>query len=197
LVESLKKVKSLAGLTPAALTQALAKYPQDVRDAAGPLLAKINPDADAQKARLAELGPLLAGGSPNGGQSVFFGKLAACSTCHAVRGVGGHVGPDLSKIASIRSPRDLLESLVYPSNSFARGYESYVVQTKSNQLHAGVLAAESAEAITLRTPAEVRVPRSSVKTMRQDRVSIMPSGLDAQLSREELSDLLAFLQSLK
>jgi putative heme-binding domain-containing protein len=71
------------------------------------------------------------------------------------------------------------------------------VQTKSNQVLAGVIAAETADAITLRTPAEVRVPRASIKTMRQDRVSIMPQGLDAQMSKQELSDLLAFLQTLK
>ena len=128
---------------------------------------------------------------------MFFGKTAACATCHAVGGQGASVGPDLTKIASIRAGRDLLESVVFPSNSFARGYESFVVQTKANQLHAGVLAGETPDAIVLRTPAEVRIPRSGVKSMRQDRVSIMPQGLDAQLSREELADLLAFLQSLK
>ena len=81
--------------------------------------------------------------------------------------------------------------------SFARGYESYVVQTRSGQVHAGTLAGETADAVLLRTPAEVRLPRASVKNIRQDRVSIMPQGLEAQLSREELADLLAFLQSLK
>jgi putative heme-binding domain-containing protein len=197
LVKSLGASKSLTSLTPAGLTAALAKYPDDVRRAGAELVKKINPDADAQAAKLKELEPLLAGGSPNRGQSVFFSKTATCATCHAVGGNGAHVGPDLSHIASIRSPRDLLESVVFPSASFARGYEPFVVQTKSNQVLAGVIAAETADAITLRTPAEVRVPRASIKTMRQDRVSIMPQGLDAQLSKQELSDLLAFLQTLK
>ena len=44
---------------------------------------------------------------------------------------------------------------------------------------------------------EVTIPRSQVKTFRPDRVSIMPQGLDAQLSKEELADLLAFLQACK
>lgn len=197
LIESLKKAKSLAGLTPAGLSQVLARFPQEIRDGAAPLMQKINPDGAAQKAHLASLQPLLTGGSRNRGQSVFFSKTAACSTCHAVGGVGGHVGPDLTKIASIRAPSDLLESVIYPSLSFARGYESYVIQTRSNQLQSGVLAAETADAIVLRTPSEVRIPRSAVKVMRQDRISIMPQGLEAQMSKEELSDLLAFLQSLK
>jgi putative heme-binding domain-containing protein len=197
LVKSLGASKSLTSLTPAGLTATLAKYPADVRRSAADLVKKINPDGDAQAAKLKELEPQLTGGSPNRGQSVFFSKTAACATCHAVGGNGAHVGPDLSHIASIRSPRDLLESVVFPSASFARGYEPFVVQTKSNQMLAGVIAAETAEALTLHTPAEVRVPRASIKTMRQDRVSIMPQGLDAQMSKQELNDLLAFLQTLK
>jgi putative membrane-bound dehydrogenase-like protein len=197
LVKSLRSSKSLTSLTPAGLTAALAKFPADVRSSATDLVEKVNPDAELQAAKLKELEPLLTGGSPNRGQSVFFSKTATCSTCHAVGGNGAHVGPDLSHIASIRSPRDLLESVVFPSASFARGYESFIVQTKSNQVLAGVVAAETADAITLRTPAETRVPRASIKTMRQDRLSIMPQGLDAQMSKQELSDLLAFLQTLK
>lgn len=197
LVQSLASSKALTSLTPAALTQALAKYPAEVQQSAAPLLAKINPDADAQRARLAELEPLLSGGDPSRGQSVFFGKTAACATCHAVKGTGATVGPDLTKIGSIRAGRDLLESLVFPSTSFARGYEPFVVHTTDNQVLAGTLAAETAGGLVLHTPAEVRVPRASVKSIRPDKVSIMPQGLDEQLSREELADLLAFLQSLK
>lgn len=197
LIKSLETSKSLKSIPAAALAQSIAKYPPEVQQSAASLLAKINPDGAAQKARLAELEPLLSGGSPNRGQSVFFGKTTACATCHAVRGSGAHVGPDLSKIASIRAPRDLLESLVFPSASFARGYEPYIVQTKSGQTYAGTLAAETSDAIVLRTPAEVRIARASIKTIRQDRVSIMPQGLDAQMSKQDLSDLLAFLQSLK
>lgn len=197
LVRALASASALTSLTPAGLTQALAKYPAEVRESAAPLLAKINPDADAQRARLAELEPLLSGGDPSRGQSVFFGKTAACATCHAVKGAGATIGPDLTTIGSIRAGRDLLESLVFPSSSFARGYESFIVQTTANEVLAGTLAGESAGSLVLRTPAEVRVPRASVKSIRPDKLSIMPQGLDEQLSRQELADLLAFLQSLK
>jgi putative membrane-bound dehydrogenase-like protein len=197
LVKSLASSKALTSLTPAGLTQALAKYPAEVRQSAEPLLAKISPDLEAQRARLAELEPLLAGGDPSRGQSVFFGKAAACATCHAVKGTGATVGPDLTKIGAIRAGRDLLESVVFPSSSFARGYEPFVVQTTDHRVLAGTLAGEHAGGLVLHTPAEVRVPRSTVKSIRPDKVSIMPQGLDEQLSRGELADLMAFLQSLK
>jgi putative membrane-bound dehydrogenase-like protein len=197
LVAALQKSKALAGVTPAGLEAAIEKYPPEVRAAAAPLLAKINPNTAAQKARLAELEPLLTGGDKSRGQSVFFSKQASCTTCHAVQGNGGQVGPDLSKIGSIRAGRDLLESIVFPSASFARGYEPIIVQTKSKQVHAGILAAETSDALVLRTPAEVRIARAAVESIRPDRVSVMPSGLDAQLTNHDLCDLLAFLQSLK
>ena len=61
------------------------------------------------------------------------------------------------------------------------------------------LALHSAEAIYLKTAerAEIRVPRTSVESIKQSRQSIMPQGLEAQMSRQELRDLLAYLKSLK
>jgi putative membrane-bound dehydrogenase-like protein len=199
LVEALARSPGLTSLTPDALRRTLQGYPAEVRDAAGPLLKRLAPDAEQQKARLAELEPLLAGGDRGRGREVFFGKKATCGLCHAVRGEGGQIGPDLSTIGAIRSGRDVLESIVFPSTSFARGYEPYVVATRSGTVHTGTLARETAEAVYLHTAdrSEIRVMRADIDTIEPGRVSIMPQGLDAQLGRQELSDLLAFLQSLK
>ena len=58
---------------------------------------------------------------------------------------------------------------------------------------------ETADAIYLATPnrSEVRLPRSAIEEIHPGRVSITPQGLDVQLSRQDLADLLAFLSSLK
>jgi putative heme-binding domain-containing protein len=92
-----------------------------------------------------------------------------------------------------------LEAIVFPSASFARGYEPYVIETAAGKSYTGVIARETAEAIYLRTAdrAEIRLPRSEVETVTRGQVSIMPQGLDGQLSRQELADLIAFLRSLK
>src|SRR5262249_46117594 len=157
------------------------------------------PDAEKQKARLAELEPVLSGGRSTQGRTLFFGPKAACAGCHTVAGVGSKIGPDLSKIGSIRTPRDLLESIVFPSASIARGYEPYLVLTRAGRSHNGILAQATAEAVTLVTTerTEVRIRRSEIEEIQPSRVSIMPQGLDTQLSRQELSDLIAFLASLK
>jgi putative heme-binding domain-containing protein len=116
-----------------------------------------------------------------------------------VQGQGGKIGPDLSKIGAIRTPGDLLEAVVLPSASFARGYEAYTVVTTDGQVHSGVILRETADALYLFNNArvEVRVERASIETLQQSPVSIMPQGMDEQLSRQDLADLIAFLQSLR
>jgi putative heme-binding domain-containing protein len=186
-------------MTPEALRRALTPYPPAVQQQAAPLLKRLEADTSEQAARLAELEAHLGSGDALRGQQVFFGGKAACATCHAVQGQGAQIGPDLSKVGAIRTRRDLLESVVFPSASLARGYEPYVVTTQDGRLHTGLLARETADAVFLITAerAEIRLPRSAIETIEQGRVSVMPQGLDAQLTRQELADVLAFLQSLK
>jgi len=130
---------------------------------------------------------------------VFFGTKAVCATCHTVGKDGGRVGPDLSKIGALRSQRDLLEAVVFPSASFARTFEPYVVKTRDGAVESGVISRETADAFYLTTGprAEKRIPRANVTDLRLSPVSIMPEGLDAQLTPQEIADLIAFLRSLK
>ncbi len=199
LVAALAKAPALASLPPANLRRTLERYPAEVRAAAEPLLKKLEVNLGQQNARLAELEPFLKQGQAPRGHGVFFGKKAACAACHAVNSEGGRVGPDLSKIGGIRTSRDLLEAVVFPSASFVRGYEPWTILTRDGKLHTGVMARETTEAIYLHTAerAEVRIPRAAVDQIQQSRLSIMPQGLDAQLTREELADLIAYLQSLR
>jgi putative heme-binding domain-containing protein len=199
LAAALAKAPGLPSLSPEAVARTLQRYPADVRDAAAPVLKKLGTDREQQAAKLKELEPLLTGGDGVRGRAAFFGAKAACATCHAVRGEGGRVGPDLSTVGGIRSGRDLLESVVLPSASFVRGYEPYRVETRDGRVLNGVLARETAEAVYLVTAerAELRVPRGEIATIERSRTSIMPQGLDAQLSHGELRDLFAFLQALQ
>jgi putative heme-binding domain-containing protein len=199
LIAQLEKSPAVEALPAEALRRTLKSYPQEVRALAATLLKRLEVDTEKQKARLAELEPLLGGGDVPHGREVFFGKKAACSTCHTVQSQGGRVGPDLSKIASIRTGRDLLESVVFPSASFARGYEPYLIRTKDGAILDGLIARETADAIYLFTAdrTEKRVPRASIDVLQMGKTSIMPQGLDALMSRDELRDLLAFLTSLK
>jgi putative membrane-bound dehydrogenase-like protein len=199
LVEALADSPGLGGVTPELLTRTLKGYPEEVRRAGDALCKKLAVDADKQAARLAQLRPLLDKGDARRGRDLFFGKKAMCSACHSVASQGGRIGPDLSHVAASRSGPDLLESVVFPSASFARGYEPYTITLQSGQVYNGVIARETADALYLVNAerAEVRLGRSAIDTIEPGKTSIMPQGLDAVLGDQELADVLAFLQSLR
>ena len=153
---------------------------------------------DEQRALLARYDPVLAGGDPARGLAVFAGK-GLCVTCHQVGREGGRAGPELTKIGAIRARRDLLESIVLPSSTFAQGYEPYEVMTKAGIALAGMIARETADGILLRdlSGTEQRVARKSIQKMERVPMSLMPAGLDRLLTVDELRDLLAYLESLR
>ncbi len=199
LVEALAGSPGLMSLSRSAIAELLARYPDEVRAAAKPILARLDAGADQQRKQLADLLPRLADGDSTRGKSVFASSKAACSACHRAGDEGGRIGPDLSKIGGIRTKGDLAESILIPSASLARGYESYTVTTQSGQVHAGLLARETATAIYLQTTerAEIRIDRGEIDQIAPSVVSIMPQGLDKILSADELRDLIAYLRSLK
>jgi putative heme-binding domain-containing protein len=156
-----------------------------------------NSVADQEKV-LADFAPLLAGGDENRGQQIFLGK-GSCSSCHRVGKTGGLVGPNLSKIGAIRAGRDLLESIAFPSATIAQGYETYEVEMPVTGLVTGVRVRQFDDSFVIRdlTGAEYRLLPQIAKNARRSAVSVMPEGLLNALSREEVRDLLAYLQKLK
>jgi putative heme-binding domain-containing protein len=181
------------------LERLVGHYPDSVRADAAPLLATFNEQATQRVAKLDALSSDATAGDAPRGRDVFFSRKAGCSSCHRIGSEGAPVGPDLSKIGSIRQPRDLLESIVFPSVSFARGYEPYAVVTSDGRVANGIVAREATDEIVLRTTdlSEIRVRRNEIDEMQQSRTSIMPQGLETRLTAEELRDLLAYLQSLR
>jgi putative membrane-bound dehydrogenase-like protein len=200
LIEGLgREPAALDTIPPHELARILRDVPEDVRQPAAELLAELSMDTAAQQARLESLAHLVDGGDPGRGRYVFTGQTAACNRCHRVGDDGAQIGPDLTKIAAIRQPRDLLEAIVFPSASFARGYRSYAVLTFAGAVHSGILPRETADEIVLQTTdlREIRIRREDIEELKESDTSIMPQGLETRLSEEELRDLMAYLQTLK
>ncbi len=200
LMDALKESKGLSGLRAEHLRTRLTNFPEAVRAKAEPLLAGLNVDSVRDAARLESLLAEVRGrGDVRRGQAIFNSARAACSACHAIGYLGGKVGPDLTRISEARSERDLLESIVFPSASFVRSFEPLIVATRNGDEVSGVLRKEGTDEIVLATGpnTEARLARADIVEMRPGAVSVMPQGLDEQLSRDELADLLAFLKNTR
>ena len=176
------------------------KVPQVQADAQR-LYAALEQERAAEKQRLeallAELQSLT--GDVRRGQRIFHSAKANCIACHKVGYVGGTTGPDLSRIGTIRSERDLLEAIVFPSASFVRSYEPVRVVTTDERVFNGIIVRDTPEEIVLVLDADKqeRILRRDIATLAPSPVSIMPAGLDQQLTRQELADLLAFLRACR
>jgi putative heme-binding domain-containing protein len=201
LVRSLKDSKGLRSLRVEDLRPHLAGFPDAVRREAEDLLTIHRGDTSRERAQLEALMAELRGiaGDVRRGQAIFNSPQAACSSCHRMGYLGGDVGPDLTSIGGSRTDLDLLEAVVYPSASFVRSYEPWIASLKDGEEHSGVLRRETAEEIVLATGpgAEVRIGRGDLAELRSGAVSTMPAGLDAQLTRQQLADLIAFLKNTR
>jgi len=176
---------------------AVAAFPPAVQAEAQAWLATLKQDSAAQAARLDELLTTLPVGDGRRGQEIFNSPRTACTTCHAIGYVGGRIGPDLTGVGKVRSRRDLLEAVVFPSASFVRSYEPWIISTTDGQEHLGTIANEGADFIvlTLVGGIDVRLSRADIRDAQPSPMSVMPAGLDGMLSAQELADLIAFLEA--
>lgn len=199
LVAALKDSPALSGLRIDAIRASLMKFPPSVQAQADELYQSLNVDIGKQKEKLETLLAGLKNGDVRRGQIVFNSTKAACAACHPFGYLGGNTGPDLTRIGGIRQERDLLESIVFPSASFVRSFEPVAVVTKSGKTFNGLVKNESAGEIVLATgpKEEARIARDEIEEMRPSTVSVMPSGLEQQLSPQDLADLIAFLKAAK
>jgi putative heme-binding domain-containing protein len=199
LLDGLQHAKSLASVRPDVLSKLLTHFPSNIQERGKQILASLQADTAQQSAHLTELMSSLGKGDIRRGQAVFNSQKAACSSCHAMGYLGGHVGPDLTTIGQVRTEQDLLESIVYPSASFVRSFEPYIIKTKADDEFSGVLRKDAPDEVVLATgpSTEVRIARSDIVDIRPGAVSIMPAGLEQQLTRQELADLVAFLKGTK
>ncbi|WP_161602080.1 PVC-type heme-binding CxxCH protein [Tautonia marina] len=199
LVAAIDASPSRGSLAPGDVRTLLDRFGPTVAARGSALLAALDADAAEKLARIETLLPLVEQGDVYRGQAVFNSEKAACRTCHAMGYVGGKVGPDLSRIGGIRTERDLLEAIAYPSASFVRSYETLVVATVDGQVLSGLIGDEGPDHVTLVLNADesIQIARDAIEEMQPGTTSIMPAGLDEQLTPQELADLVKFLKASK
>lgn len=117
-----------------------------------------------------------------------------CLTCHSLHGLGHRVGADLSGIGS-RPKATLLEDVLDPNRQIPPNFLSFTAVTEDGQILTGILAAESAQAVTLvqADGVEQSIQRSRIEELRANGKSLMPEGFEQKLDVTAMADLLGFL----
>ncbi|HAM70241.1 MAG TPA: hypothetical protein DCM86_01175 [Verrucomicrobiales bacterium] len=165
----------------------LAELAERVEKALGPRVS-----ADRQKV-VESFAPALAlAGDPRRGGGVF---SRGCLTCHRIGDRGQSVGPDLSGVGT-RPKESLLADILDPSRQVPGDFVSYSVVTSGGDTLTGLLVSETPGGVTLRRPGtqDEFVPRERVVELQASGKSLMPDGLEAGLTPQDIADLLAFLQ---
>jgi putative membrane-bound dehydrogenase-like protein len=125
------------------------------------------------------------------GKAVF---AKTCSVCHRLEGVGHEVGPDLAALAN-KSSAYLMQEILDPNRNVDSRYVEYVAQTKAGRTFNGLLAAETASSITLRGQEgkEQVLLRADLDEFSSNGKSLMPEGLEKDVKKQDLADLIAYL----
>ena len=134
-------------------------------------------------------------GDAKAGAAVFK-KL--CSACHRVGTIGHKLGPDLNSVSN-KSPRDLLINILDPNREAQPNFMTYTLVTTEGRVLTGIVSAETADSVTL-TRAEGKrdiVPRSQIDMLVSNGKSLMPEGLEKELSPQRLRDVVAWIKGLK
>lgn len=148
-------------------------------------------NADRQKVIDDYKSALTLTGDKTRGKAVF---AKSCAACHLLEGVGHAVGPDLAALAN-KSPLYLLSEVFDPNRNLDSRYAEYQAITKDERTVSGILAAETATGITLRGQQgkDETILRSDLLNLRGGSKSLMPEGLEKDVSKQDAADLIAYL----
>ena len=126
-------------------------------------------------------------------------QRAACVKCHTVDGSSGKAGPDLFAIGDKFPRRELIQAVLEPSASIAIGYGTTIVETRAGEEFVGILKETTADALDLvgADGQHRRIAARDIKEQRGSTVSLMPEGLQSGMSRQEFTDLIEYLVTLK
>lgn len=131
------------------------------------------------------------------GHEVF--EAANCIACHKFGNEGGAVGAELTAASSKYSRRDILESILEPSKVISEQYQNTMFMTTSGKILDGRILEENADRIILQPnpllPEKIELKKADIEKRAPSKISPMPEKLVNNFTKEEILDLLAFIES--
>jgi putative membrane-bound dehydrogenase-like protein len=118
-----------------------------------------------------------------------------CAQCHAYRGHGHAVGPNLAEFAG-KSAADFVQAILDPNSAINPNFLAYNVETKDGRSLSGIVRGETASGLTLVQGGGVQetILRSDIQEIRASNLSLMPEGLEQALTPQDLADLIAWIK---
>ena len=120
----------------------------------------------------------------------------ACANCHRRGNEGQDVGPNLATVVE-HSNEKLLTNILDPNADIQPGYQAYTVLLDGGEILSGLLFHETANSITIKQANGVArtISRDEIERLQNSKVSLMPEGMEALMTQQDVADLLAFLHS--
>jgi putative membrane-bound dehydrogenase-like protein len=145
---------------------------------------------------LAHLGETPGTGAVEQGELVF--EKAQCVKCHRFGARGEGVGPDLTTVRRRFQRKEILESILYPSQVISDQYKSATVVTTDGVVRMGMAAPQGDGSIVLLLPdaTKVVVPKDEIDEVRDSPKSAMPDGLLNTLTLQEIAELFRYLEQV-
>jgi putative membrane-bound dehydrogenase-like protein len=137
-------------------------------------------------------------GDTQSGRRLFFSAVGPqCSACHRHGGRGGNIGPDLTRLKESNSRERVLTSVLEPSREVAPHYETWILVTDDGKTHVGQRLPKGGddgiEPYADPTGRRFELKSETITHRQASPVSIMPAGLEKNLSIEDMRDLVTFL----
>ena len=138
-------------------------------------------------------------GDAKRGAEVFRRDTVGCIKCHQVKGEGAEVGPNLSEIGTKLGKDALYEAILDPSAGISFGYEAWQLELKNGDEAYGLIVSETEDdiAIKAQTGIVTKYKKADIARRNQQKLSIMPAGLQQAMSTQDLVDLVEYVSSLK
>ncbi|MCG2587902.1 PVC-type heme-binding CxxCH protein [Rhodohalobacter sulfatireducens] len=135
-------------------------------------------------------------GDSQTGREVF---ATSCQICHQVNGEGINFGPALTEIGSKLPKEGLYDAIINPNAGINFGYEGYIITMKDGSQTAGIIQSETETELTLLMNGGYTsiINKSEIASREEMEQSLMPENLHAQMTRQELVDLVEYLTTLE